>query len=131
MSISAISNHLREIIKDRRDPAKDPSLLYHVHLNALDSWHAKLPLYVILQTPSSNDSRMFRQEASYQQKTAIVRFNFLLEEVSVRADPFGKLTVQSLFLGIVCELLQPALMTVLQNQSSSSEDYLRLYARRW
>jgi len=107
MSISSISNHLRDIIK-----AKDPSsLLYDLHLNALDSWHANLPLYLCLQTPSSDDSRMICQEASYQQKTAI-------------------LTVQSLFLGIVCELLQPALLTVLQNQSSSSEDYLKLYARR-
>jgi hypothetical protein len=129
MSISAISNHVREIIKNRRHPAKDPSLLYYVTLNALDSWHAKLPLYTILQAPSSDDSRIFRQEISYQQKTAVVRFNFMLKKVSVYADLFSKLTVQSLSLGIVCELLQPVLMTVLQNQLSSSEDYLRLYAR--
>jgi hypothetical protein len=129
MSISAISNHVREIIKNRRHPAKDPSLLYYVPLNALDSWHAKLPLYKILQTPSSDDSRIFRQEISYQQKSAVVRFNFMLKKVSVYADLFSKLTVQSLSLGIVCELLQPVLMTVLQNQLSSSEDYLRLYAR--
>lgn len=50
---------------------------------------------------------MFRQEASYQQKTAIVRFNFLLEEVPVRADPFGKLTVQSLFLGMSANYRNP------------------------
>ena len=86
MSISAISNHVREIIKNRRHPAKDPSLLYYVPLNALDSWHAKLPLYTILQTPSSDDSRIFRQEISYQQKTAVVRFNFMLKKVSVYAD---------------------------------------------
>jgi len=129
MSIIAISNHVREIIKNRRHPAKDPSLLYYVPLNALDSWHGKLPLYKILQTPSSDDSRIFRQEISYQQKSAVVRFNFMLKKVSVYADLFSKLTVQSLSLGIVCELLQPVLMTVLQNQLSSSEDYLRLYAR--
>jgi len=112
MSISAISNHFREIIKDLRESKNDPSsTLYDIHLNALDSWHAELPLYLCLQTPSSEDSRMFRQEASYQQKTAI-------------------LNVQTLFLGIVCELLQPALMIVLQHQSSSSENDLRLYARR-
>jgi len=77
MSISAISNQLREILKDIHNSTKDPSsCLYDIHLNALDCWHAELPLYVCLLTPSSDDSRMFRQEASYQQRTAIVRSQF-------------------------------------------------------
>jgi len=112
MSIGAISNILQEIIKDRRDSTKKPSaLLYKTHLKALDSWHAELPQYLCLQTPSSEDTRMVHPEASYKQKTAI-------------------LNVQSLFLGTVCELLQPALMVVLQDPASSVDNELQVYARR-
>jgi hypothetical protein len=79
MSINSISNHFREIIKDRRELAQhSSSRLYEIHLNALDSWHAKLPLYVCLQTPTSESSYMVHRGASYERKTAIVRLNFML-----------------------------------------------------
>ncbi|KAE9380309.1 hypothetical protein N431DRAFT_498175 [Stipitochalara longipes BDJ] len=112
MSIAALSNHLREILNDRRDSTNQPSsLLYRAHLQALDSWHTELPLYTCLQTPSFEDSRMVNPEANFRQKTAI-------------------LNVQSLFLGTVCVLLQPALMAVLHDSSPSSEKELIVYARR-
>ncbi|KAN0102014.1 hypothetical protein V8E51_012524 [Hyaloscypha variabilis] len=112
MSITALSNDLREILNDRRDSANQPSsLLYQAHLEALNSRHAELPIYTSLQTPSLEDSRMVNPEADYRQKTTI-------------------LNVQSLFLGTVCVLLQPALMAILQDPSSSSENKLIIYARR-
>lgn len=74
MSIVALSNHLREILDDRRDLTNKPSaLLYKAHLQALDSWHAELPTYTSLQTPSLEDSRMVHPKADYRQKTAIAR----------------------------------------------------------
>jgi len=73
MSIASLSKHLQEILNDRRDSTKQPSsILYKAHLQALDSWHAELPLYTCLQTPNLNDSRMVKSEADYRQKTAIV-----------------------------------------------------------
>jgi hypothetical protein len=73
MSISALSNDLREILNDRHDSTNPPSsLLYKAHLQALDSWHAELPVYTCLQTPNWEDSRMVNPEADYRQKTAIV-----------------------------------------------------------
>jgi len=54
---------------------------------------------------------MVKADASFRQKTAI-------------------LNVQSLFLGTICVLLQPALMTVLQDTSCSSENELIPSARR-
>ncbi len=73
MSIAALSNRLREILKDRGDFANHPSpLLYKAHLQALDSWHTELPVYACLRTPSVEDSRMISPNASYGQKTAIV-----------------------------------------------------------
>ncbi|PMD27674.1 hypothetical protein NA56DRAFT_696690 [Hyaloscypha hepaticicola] len=112
MSIAALSNRLREILNDRGDFANHPSpLLYKAHLQALDSWRTELPVYTCLRTPNVEDSRMISPNASYGQKTAI-------------------LNVQSLFLGTVCVLLQPALMAVLQDKSSSDETELIPYARR-
>jgi hypothetical protein len=131
MSIAALSNHLREILNDRRDSTKEPSsLLYKAHLQALDSWHTELPLYTSLQTPNMEDSRMVNPEADYRQKTAIVSPIPILE-ICEHTDCSSKLNVQSLFLGIVCVLLQPALMAVLQCTQSSSEHELIVYARRW
>lgn len=73
MSIAALSNHLREILNDRRDLANQPSsLLYKAHLQALDCWYAELPMYTCLQTPNLEDSRMVDPNASYRKKTAIV-----------------------------------------------------------
>jgi len=42
-----------------------------------------------------------------------------------------EINVQTLFLGLVCNLLQPALMNLLQDRSCSSEMHLTLHARRW
>jgi hypothetical protein len=88
LSVSAISNLLREIIKDRRDSTNGPPcfLLYEAHLKALDSWRNELPFYLCLRTPSLEDSRMVRPGITYIQKTAIVRFKFLLAAVIVCAD---------------------------------------------
>jgi hypothetical protein len=73
MSIAALSNHVQEILNDRRDSTNQTSsLLYKAHLQALDSWHAELPLYTCLQTPNLEDSRMVNPKADYRQKTAIV-----------------------------------------------------------
>jgi hypothetical protein len=78
MSITALSNDLREILNDRRDSANQPSsLLYQAHLEALNSRHAELPIYTSLQTPSLEDSRMVNPEADYRQKTTIVGPKFL------------------------------------------------------
>lgn len=113
MSISSISNHLQEIIKDLRTWSTSPPSLhiYKAHLKALDMWHAELPPYLCLRAPSWVDSRMLHPEATFHQKTAI-------------------LNVQSFFLGIVGELLKPALMTVLQGPSTSNENELIAYAGR-
>jgi hypothetical protein len=73
---------------------------------------------------------MVNPEADNRQKAAIVSPIPILE-ICEHTDWFSKLNVQSLFLGIVCVLLQPALMAVLQCMQSSSEDELIVYARRW
>jgi hypothetical protein len=113
MSFNAAGNILREIMKDRQTCLKSsPIILYSTHLKALDSWYAELPIYLCLRAPTSGRIGTVDPESNERQMTAI--FN-----------------VHALFLGIVCELLQPALGAIMHAFPISSCEDLELYANRW
>jgi len=73
MSLNAIGNLLREVLKDHERPSQSSSLLlYRTHLKALDNWYAELPIYLCLRETSPGGFGRVDQESSERQKTAIV-----------------------------------------------------------
>lgn len=114
MSMAAVSGLLREVAQDRRHLSKAASTsLYTAHLRALETWYSRSPLYLRLRTPSSEDLRIVQSGANDRQKAGI-------------------LNVQSLFLGTMCELFQPALIAQLKSLPfSSHKNDLVVYAHRW
>lgn len=111
MSMTAVSSILKEVIKDHPDPSTHSPLLYKAHLGALDSWRANLPLYLCLRPPDPADPRMVYAGGNDRQKTAV-------------------LNVQSLFLGTTCDLLRPALITVLKSPNVPGGKELEAFAHR-
>lgn len=72
-----MSEILKEVITDRRDPSKvSSSLMLNTHLAALDGWRSELPLYLCLRSRGSPGSPMLDLGANNRQKTGIVRAQF-------------------------------------------------------
>ena len=73
MSLNAVGNLLREVLKDRENPSKKSSLLlYRTHLKALDSWYTELPIYLCLREATPGGPCRVDLESNDRQKTAIV-----------------------------------------------------------
>ena len=78
MSLIGASNILREIRNDRQDPTKrSPFIFYDIHLKALDSWHAELPICLCLRASIAGGLEMVDPDSNYRQMTAIVRSTLL------------------------------------------------------
>jgi hypothetical protein len=73
MSLNAVGNLLKEVMKDLENPSNTYSLpLYRTHLKALDSWYADLPIYLCLRETSPGGLCRVDPESNDRQKTAIV-----------------------------------------------------------
>ena len=72
MSLKTLSSLLKEILDDlARSSLSQPSL-NKAHLEALDTWRAKLPIYLRLRPQNSTSSDTFYHEANNRQKRSLV-----------------------------------------------------------